>query len=107
LGRYITGKVKGELGGPVMIVKESARAVSRGVPEWLLLLGALSAYLGAFNLIPFPALDGGRLMFLGYELATRRRPDAQVEAKIHMVGLVMLVGLMFYVTVANDIFGGK
>ena len=38
-----------------------------------------------FNLIPFPALDGGRLMFLGYELATRRRPNARIEAHIHVM----------------------
>jgi regulator of sigma E protease len=102
LGRWISGKVEAELGGPVMIVKESARAVSRGITDWLYLLGALSAYLGAFNLIPFPALDGGRLMFLGYELATRRRPNARVEAHIHVVGLMMLLGLMAYVTIFND-----
>ena len=76
--------------------------MKHGWTEWLKLLGALSAYLGAFNLIPFPALDGGRLMFLGYELATRRRPNAKVEAQIHVVGLLMLLGLMFYVTVFND-----
>jgi regulator of sigma E protease len=102
LGRYIAGKVDAELGGPGMIVKESARMVKRSVGDWLFLLGALSAYLGAFNLIPFPALDGGRLMFLGYELATRRKPNARVEAHIHVVGLMMLLGLMLYVTIFND-----
>jgi regulator of sigma E protease len=107
LGRWVTGKVKAELGGPVMIVKESARLVHRSIFDWLLLLGALSAYLGAFNLIPFPALDGGRLMFLGYELATRRRPNAKVEAHIHVVGLMMLLGLMLYVTIFNDLALGK
>ncbi len=108
LGQLITGKVEAELGGPVMIVKESARAVRRGISDWLYLLGALSAYLGAFNLIPFPALDGGRLMFLGYELATRRRPNAKVEAHIHVVGMMMLLGLMLYVTIFNDFnFGGS
>jgi regulator of sigma E protease len=102
LGKWISGTVDAELGGPVMIVKESARAMKHGMTEWLKLLGALSAYLGAFNLIPFPALDGGRLMFLGYELATRRRPNARVEAHIHVVGLMMLLGLMLYVTIFND-----
>jgi regulator of sigma E protease len=102
LGKWASGKVDAELGGPGMIVKESARAVKRSITEWLFLLGALSAYLGAFNLIPFPALDGGRLMFLGYELATRRKPNARVEAHIHVVGLMMLLGLMLYVTIFND-----
>lgn len=107
LAQYVLGKVDAEFGGPVMIVKESAKAVEQGVSQWLHLLGVLSAYLGAFNLIPFPALDGGRLMFLGYELATRRRPNAHVEARIHVVGLMMLLGLMLYVTIFNDLAFGK
>ncbi len=110
ISRALTGKEKAEVGGPVMMVKEGAKAFSRGVPSWLELLGALSAYLGAFNLVPFPALDGGRLIFLGYELATRRRPDARVEAHVHVVGLMMLLGIMLWVTIfgQNDLnLGGK
>ena len=109
LAKWISGKVEGELGGPVMIIKEGAGAAKRSIADWLLLLGAISAYLGAFNLVPFPALDGGRLIFLGYELTTRRRPNARIEAHIHVVGLVMLLGLMLYVTIFNDFHlgGGK
>ncbi len=107
LGKLITGEIDGELSGPVRIVQESARMLRRSVTDWLYLLGVLSAYLGAFNLFPFPALDGGRLMFLGYELATRRRPNPRIEAQIHIVGLVMLLGLMVYVTIFNDLGLGK
>lgn len=102
LGQLVTGKVEGELAGPVGIVKETGKAAQRGWAELLFILGAISAYLGAFNLIPFPALDGGRLMFLGYEATTRRRPNARIEAHIHAIGLVMMLGLMLYVTVAKD-----
>lgn len=101
LGQYLTGKVDGELGGPKRMIEETAHAAKRGWADGLEFLGLLSAYLGAFNLIPFPALDGGRLMFLFYEAATRRRPNARIEAHIHLVGVVMLLGLMLYVT-AND-----
>jgi regulator of sigma E protease len=109
LARWVSGKLDAELGGPVMIIREGAGAAKRSMADWLLLLGAISAYLGAFNLVPFPALDGGRLFFLGYELTTRRRPNARVEAHIHIVGLVMLLGLMLYVTIFNDFHlgGGK
>jgi regulator of sigma E protease len=105
LGEWVTGKAEGDLSGPVGIVKEGARAARSGWTELVLLLGALSAYLGAFNLIPFPALDGGRLMFLGYEAATRKRPNARIEAHIHAVGLLMMLTLMAYVTY-NDFHGG-
>lgn len=103
LVQFVRGKVEGKLSGPVGIVTEGAEAAKRGWPDFMELLAALSAYLGAFNLVPFPALDGGRLMFLGYEAATRRRPNARIEAHIHAIGLLMMLGLMVYVTFANDI----
>ncbi len=99
LGEMIMLKLKPDVHGPLKIVEESAKMVKTSVTDWLHLLGMLSAYLGAFNLIPFPALDGGRLMFLAYELTTRRKPNARVEAHIHIVGLMMLLGLMLYVTI--------
>lgn len=102
LGQYLTGRIEGELGGPGRMIKETAQAAKHGSTKLLEFLGMLSAYLGAFNLIPFPALDGGRLMFLFYEATTRRRPNARIEAHIHAIGLMMLLGLMLYVTVAND-----
>ena len=95
------GRVEGELSGPVGMVKEGAKVARGGWTELLAFLGTLSAYLGAFNLVPFPALDGGRLIFLGYEATTRRRPNARIEAQIHLVGIVTMLGLMVYVTV-ND-----
>ena len=98
IARWITGKEKAEVSGPVGIVKETARIARVGPGELLQFLGALSAYLGAFNLLPFPALDGGRLLFLGIEAASRRRPDAKVEARVHAVGLLMLLTLIAVVT---------
>lgn len=103
LSEWVRGRAKGELSGPVGIVREAANASKAGWSYLVWLLGALSAYLGAFNLLPIPALDGGRLLFLGYEATTRRRPNAMIEAHIHAIGVVLMLGLVLYVTVANDL----
>ncbi|HVW28823.1 MAG TPA: M50 family metallopeptidase [Polyangiaceae bacterium] len=99
LVRIILRKEKPDLAGPVGIVKIAGAAAARGMDEYLEFFGMLSAYLGGFNLLPLPALDGGRLAFLAYEAVTRRRANARVEAGIHFVGLVMLITLLAVVTV--------
>ena len=98
LGRIITGKEKPEFKGPVGIVKETSKAANRSTATLLWFLASLSAYLGGFNLLPFPALDGGRLAFLAYEAVTRRKPNARVEANIHAFGLMLLLALITVVT---------
>jgi regulator of sigma E protease len=98
LARMIAGKEKPELSGPVGIVKQTAEQVRSGAGDAFKLLGMLSAYLGGFNLLPFPALDGGRLLFLGFEAASRRKADAKIEAKVHAVGLLMMLTLIAFVT---------
>ncbi len=103
VGRMVMGKEKPELAGPVGIVREMAKAVRAGFPQYMELLGILSAYLAGFNLLPIPALDGGRLMFLGYEATTRKRPNARIEAHVHAVGLIMLLTLVAAVTVFSDL----
>src|SRR5512145_416936 len=102
LTKTITGRKKlsmKDLAGPVGIVGETGKAAKRGIVDFLSLLGLLSTYLGIFNLLPIPALDGGRLVFLGYEAVARRRPNAKVEAQIHAVGLALLLMLIAVVTV--------
>lgn len=106
LGLLIVGKEKPQLTGPVGIVREAKRAAERSFTEYFTLLAILSAYLGGFNLLPFPALDGARLAFLGYEAVTRRKPNAKVEAQVHAVGLLMLLALIFVVS-SKEIFVGE
>jgi regulator of sigma E protease len=103
IGRVLAGKDKLQVNGPVGIVRETAKQARIGPGILLHFLGMLSAYLGAFNLLPFPALDGGRLLFLGVEAVSRRRPDAKLEARVHAVGLLMLLTLIAFVTYADVI----
>lgn len=107
LVKGLTNVKMDDLSGPVGIVKETAKAIEDGPASALFFLGALSAYLCGFNLLPFPALDGGRLLFLGFEAASRRKPDAKVEAQIHAVGLIMLLALLVVVSFRNDLFGRR
>ncbi len=104
IARMLVGKEKAEVAGPVGIVKDLAGAVRENAGSAFELLGAISACLAVFNLLPVPALDGGRLMFLAFEAITRRKPDAKIEARIHAIGLILMLTLVALVTY-SDIMG--
>jgi regulator of sigma E protease len=104
LYNMIRGKVRADLQGPVGITKQIAQAASRGMVNFLSMIAMLSVYLGLFNLLPLPALDGGRAVFLGVESVTRRRVDPRIEAAVHTAGFVLLFGVLLVVTF-KDIFG--
>jgi regulator of sigma E protease len=87
--------------GPVGMGKLVAQQAEKGVYAFVWILVLISVALGYFNLLPFPALDGGRLMFLGYEIITRRRPNERIEAAIHTVGLLFLIGVIALVTLRD------
>ena len=93
------------LSGPVGVGTVLYKQANKGILDFLITLLSLSVSLGLFNLFPIPALDGGRLMFLAYEVITRRRPNEQFEAVVHGVGLMMLLGLIAYVTIFRDVAG--
>jgi regulator of sigma E protease len=101
LTRLIMQKEKAEVAGPVRIVEYGALIFETGTYDILYFLARLSAYLGGFNLLPIPALDGGRLMFLLYEAVARRKPNARIEAQIHALGLLMFLALMVVVTIQD------
>src|SRR6476661_10038257 len=94
----VTGKEDADPGGPKRIYDEFAKAWELGWVTGFELLMFLSVYLGLFNLLPIPALDGGRLVFLTYELVTRRRANPKIEAMTHMGGIMVLGVVMILVT---------
>ena len=98
LADIISGKEKADPGGPIRMVDEFQKAFSNGLVTGIRLLMLLSVYLGLFNLFPLPALDGGRLVFLGYEMVTRRRANPKIEATVHMGGIMVLAVIMVLVT---------
>jgi regulator of sigma E protease len=100
----VRGKVHADLSGPIGITKQIAKAADRGAVDFLVMLSLLSVYLGLFNLLPLPALDGGRALFLGIESVTRKRVNPRIEAAVHTAGFVLLLGVLLIVSV-KDIIG--
>jgi regulator of sigma E protease len=101
LYKIITGTEQADPGGPVRIVDEFRKAFTHSTAAGIELLMVLSVYLGLFNLLPLPALDGGRLVFLGYEMVTRRRANPKIEMMVHMGG-IMLLGILMILVTLND-----
>lgn len=92
------------LSGPVGVVGEIGKTAKYGVSALAFLFVLISMNVGLFNLFPFPALDGGRLVFLLIELVRRKPIKPKYEGYVHLAGLVALLLLMAFVTF-NDIAG--
>lgn len=88
--------------GPVGIARITKEAVALGPISVLQLVALLSLNLAVMNVLPIPALDGGRFFFLVVEAITRRKPKPAVEKWVHTVGFVVLIGLIMVITY-NDI----
>ncbi len=106
LAKLLTGQFGiNDLSGPVGVVDVIGDTYEAAKPEgsrilWASMLNIavlLSANLGVMNLLPIPALDGGRLIFLILEAIRRKPVNRQAEAMIHMAGFVLLMALMFVV----------
>ncbi|MDP3958093.1 MAG: site-2 protease family protein [bacterium] len=86
------------LTGPVGIVSLVGAASDIGFTYLLTFIGLISINLAVLNLLPLPALDGGRLLFIGIEAATRRSIPPKVMNGLNALGFILLIGLMLVVT---------
>jgi regulator of sigma E protease len=84
--------------GPIGIASMSGRAMRDGLWSFVTFLSMISLNLGLLNLLPFPALDGGRILFVLLEMLFRRRLPEKAENWIHTTGFVLLITLMIFVT---------
>lgn len=101
---FKNGIKQGDVSGVVGTVGIMVDVAQENTVKIFLVAVVLSLSLGLFNLIPFPALDGGRLLFLIIEAIIGRPLNRKVEAVVNGIGLVLLFGLMIVVT-ASDIMG--
>ncbi|MBY0118976.1 RIP metalloprotease RseP [Paenibacillus sp. FSL L8-0435] len=91
-----------DIGGPVRTFEVTGQIAKQGIEQLTRWAAILSLYLGIFNLLPIPALDGSRLVFLGIEALRGRPVDPNREGMVHFIGFAMLFVLMLAVTY-NDI----
>jgi regulator of sigma E protease len=99
VGSLFTGGASiNEFTGPIGLVTIVGQAVSLGLRIVLFLAGFISLNLGVINLIPFPALDGGRMLLALLEMITRRKLDPKIEGLINVIGFMILMGFMIYIT---------
>lgn len=94
----LTETDKRSVGGPVKIAQTVEHSARRSWQLWVITAGALSLNLGLMNLLPIPALDGGRIMFIIYEAITRRPFDARKEGLVNAVGMAMVLMFMLFMT---------
>jgi regulator of sigma E protease len=113
VGMMFTGQVSiNDLSGPVGVVDSVNTVVEQSKPEgtWMVCLNLfnyivmLSANLGVMNLLPLPALDGGKLLFLVIEALRGKPVKAEHEGMVHFIGMVLLMFLMVYI-MFKDIAG--
>jgi len=93
-----TGQMIGEVMGPIGIAAFTGEVVQAGFLNVLYFTALLSINLAVINLLPIPALDGGRLIFLLFEKIKGRPVKAKTENLVHSIGLALLIGLMILVS---------
>jgi len=102
IGDFLSKLIKGqasseEVVGPIGMVHFVGEAARIGILSLLSLAAVISINLAILNILPFPALDGGRLLFIFAELITGKPIDPEKEGFIHFVGFVVLISLMIFV----------
>ena len=106
-GAFI-GQGLGGVGGPVAIAVATNDMVDLGFDRVLIFTALLSFNLAIFNILPFPALDGGRLIFLAVEAVRRKPSKKEVEEWFHRVGFILFMLFAIFITYRDIMrFGGR
>jgi regulator of sigma E protease len=95
------GHAPKDVSGPVGIFAVTSQAAKNGILTIINFVGILSINLAILNIIPFPALDGGRLLFIGIESIIGKKVIPKVEATIHSIGMIILLALILAITIGD------
>lgn len=98
---FTQGKVSDEVTGPVGIFKITTEVSRNGIIPLLQLMAMLSISLAALNILPFPALDGGRLLFVWLEALFGKKWNKLIEGKVHLIGMALLLLFMVSITLRD------
>jgi len=103
LYHIVSGEISScNLSGPIGIAETSGQMARQGGDNFLWFIAVLSAAVGMINLFPVPVLDGGHLVFFGYEALTGRPPNEAILNALMMAGLAVILSFMMF-ALANDI----
>ena len=95
---YSGSEIVQNLQGPIGIMQILYQISDNGIAQFIFFVALLNAAIGAFNLLPFPALDGSRLVFLLIAGLRGEAIDPDKEAKVHLAGLMVLLGFVVFVS---------
>ncbi|NLD04998.1 MAG: site-2 protease family protein [Synergistaceae bacterium] len=98
LWMVLTRQVQSDVVGPVGIAVMAGDAFKQGIWSFIAFLGVINLHLGLLNLLPFPALDGGRIIFIISEMITGKKVPEKWESLIHYGGFIILISLIILVT---------
>lgn len=102
--QLFSGHIPKGVSGPVGIFAVTSEAAKNGILTLINFVGILSVNLAILNVLPFPALDGGRLLFIGIETILGRKVVPKVEALTHSIGMIVLLLLLAAITF-HDVAG--
>lgn len=102
IGGLMQGNVPKDVSGPIgMYEATSAINQNQGILAVIHFFGIVSVNLAIVNVLPFPALDGGRIIFVVYEMLTKKKANPKLEATINNLGMLLLLGLILLITVGD------
>ncbi|MBU3214091.1 RIP metalloprotease RseP [Clostridium estertheticum] len=101
-GSLFHGKVSvNDVGGPISIIRISTMAAQNGIVNLMMLTAMLSVQLGIFNIIPFPALDGGWIFMLLFEIISGKKLDDSKVGTINYIGFMFLMAFMVFIVIKD------
>ncbi len=101
-GSLFKGQVSAnDVGGPISIIKISGKAAQAGFTKLMFFTALLSVQLGIFNIIPFPALDGGWIFMLLFEIISGKKLDENKVGTVNYIGFMILMAIMVLVVIKD------